>query len=75
MINSVFGLGENIVGGRINPDAFYVFKPTLKVGKTAIIKRQLGSKEMKMIYDEKLKTLNISTTPSERAAFSLCVMK
>ncbi len=71
MINSVFGLGENIVGGRINPDEFYVFKPTLKVGKTTIIKRQLGSKEMKMIYDEKLKTLNIPTTPSERATFSL----
>ncbi len=71
MINSVFGLGENIVGGRINPDEFYVFKPTLKEGKTAIIKRQLGSKEMKMIYDEKLKTLNIPTAPSERATFSL----
>ena len=71
MINSVFGLGENIVGGRINPDAFYVFKPTLKANKTAIIKRQLGSKEMKMIYDEKLKTLNIPTTPSERERFSL----
>ncbi len=71
MINSVYGLGENIVGGRINPDAFYVFKPTLKANKTAIIKRQLGSKEMKMIYDEKLKTLNIPTTPSERERFSL----
>jgi len=71
MINSVYGLGENIVGGRINPDAFYVFKPTLKADKTAIIKRQLGSKEMKMIYDEKLKTLNIPTTPSERERFSL----
>ena len=71
IINSVFGLGENIVGGRINPDAFYVFKPTLKENKEAIIKRQLGSKEMKMIYDTKLKTLNISTTLSERASFSL----
>ncbi len=71
MINSVLGLGENIVGGRINPDAFYVFKPTLKENKSAIIKRQLGSKEMKMIYDEKLKTLNIPTTPSERECFSL----
>ncbi|WP_345977495.1 phosphoenolpyruvate synthase [Sulfurimonas sp. HSL3-7] len=70
-INSVFGLGENIVGGRINPDEFYVFKPTLKADKNAIIKRQLGSKEMKMIYDDKHKTLNISTTESERASFSL----
>ncbi|MEA2111289.1 MAG: pyruvate, water dikinase [Campylobacterota bacterium] len=71
IINSVFGLGENIVSGRINPDAFYVFKPTLKEGKEAIIKRQLGSKEMKMVYDRKLKTLNISTTPKERGTFSL----
>ncbi len=71
MINSIFGLGENIVGGRVNPDEFFVFKPTLKMDKAAIIKRQLGSKEMKMIYDQKLKTLNISTTPNERAHFSL----
>ena len=71
MINAAFGLGENVVGGRINPDEFFVFKPTLKEEKSAIIKRQLGSKEMKMIYDEKLKTLNVSTTDSERASFSL----
>ncbi|TXL04207.1 phosphoenolpyruvate synthase [Methylococcaceae bacterium CS3] len=70
-INAVFGLGENIVGGRVNPDEFYVFKPTLKAYKSAIIKRQLGSKEMKMIYDDKLKTLNVSTTLNERARFSL----
>ena len=71
MINAVFGLGENIVGGRVNPDEFYVFKPTLKQNKSAIIKRQPGSKEMKMIYDDKFKTLNISTTPDERASFTL----
>jgi len=71
LINSVYGLGENIVGGRVNPDAFYVFKPTLKQNKSSIIKRQLGSKEMKMIYDDKLKTLNIPTTPLQRESFSL----
>ncbi len=71
MVNAVFGLGENIVGGRVNPDEFYVFKPTLKENKSAIIKRQLGSKEMKMIYDDKLKTLNVSTTLNERARFTL----
>ncbi len=70
-VTSVFGLGENIVGGRVNPDEFFLFKPTLRQDKKAIIKRQLGSKEMKMIYDEKLKTLNISTTEKERARFSL----
>ncbi len=71
MINSVYGLGENIVGGRVNPDEFFVFKPTLKIDKAAIIKRQLGSKEMKMLYDDAHKTLNVATTPSERASFSL----
>ncbi len=71
MINAIFGLGENIVGGRVNPDEFFVFKPSLKANKSAIIKRQLGSKEMKMIYDDKLKTLNVSTTLNERARFSL----
>ena len=71
MINAIFGLGENIVGGRVNPDEFYVFKPTLKENKSAIIKRQLGSKEMKMIYDDKFKTLNVSTTLNERARFTL----
>lgn len=71
MINAVLGLGENIVGGRVNPDEFYVFKPTLRAHKSAIIKRQLGSKEMKMIYDDKFKTLNVSTTLNERARFAL----
>ncbi len=71
MINSVYGLGENIVGGRVNPDEFFVFKPTLEINKVAIIKRQLGSKEMKMLYDDAHKTLNVATTPSERASFSL----
>jgi len=71
MINSVLGLGENMVGGRVNPDEFYVFKPTLKKGKAAIIKRQLGSKELKMIYDTRLKTLNVPTSLSERNNFSL----
>jgi len=70
-INSIFGLGENIVGGRVNPDEFYVFKPTLKEGKHAIIKRELGSKEMKMIYSKKLRTLNIPTPPRQRKEFSL----
>ncbi len=70
-INSIFGLGENIVGGRVNPDEFYVFKPTLKEGKHAIIKRELGSKEMTMIYSKKLRTLNIPTPPTKRKQFSL----
>ncbi|MGE5425511.1 MAG: phosphoenolpyruvate synthase [Bacillota bacterium] len=47
LINSIYGLGENIVQGRVNPDEFYVFKPTL-----AIISRSIGKKAMRMIYNK-----------------------
>lgn len=70
MINSSWGLGENVVGGKVNPDEFYVFKPTLKLGISTIIKHQLGSKELKMIYSGS-KTKNIKTTKSERETFSI----
>ncbi|MCK5110581.1 MAG: phosphoenolpyruvate synthase [Arcobacteraceae bacterium] len=73
MINSIFGLGENIVGGKVIPDEFYVFKPTLKKGISTILKKQLGSKQKKMIYSgAKLdKTKNISLTKKEQNSFSL----
>ena len=51
LITGAYGLGENVVQGAVNPDEFYVFKPTLKQGKKPIISKQLGSKEIKMIYD------------------------
>ncbi len=47
MINSIWGLGENIVGGIITPDEFYVFKPTLKNNFHSILKRKLGNKSRK----------------------------
>ena len=46
LINSIYGLGENIVQGKVNPDEFYVFKPT-----GAIISRSIGQKKIKMIYN------------------------
>ena len=49
-INAAFGLGENVVQGSVNPDEFYVFKPTLARGLRPILKRQLGSKERKLVY-------------------------
>jgi pyruvate,water dikinase len=49
-ITGSYGLGENVVQGAVNPDEFYVFKPTLKQGKKPIIGRRLGSKKIKMIY-------------------------
>jgi len=49
-ITAAYGLGENVVQGAVNPDEFYVFKPTLAEGKQPILKRQLGEKAIKMIY-------------------------
>lgn len=71
MINSTYGLGENIVGGKVNPDEFYVFKPTLKKGYNTIIKKELGSKKRKLIYSTKRRTKNIKTTKEQRNRFSL----
>ena len=72
-LTGAWGLGENVVQGAVNPDEFYVFKPTLKQGKRPIVGKRVGSKEIKMIYDndpnaeEPVK--NIDTTPEERAGF------
>lgn len=50
-ITASYGLGENIVQGAVNPDEYYVFKPTLKDGFRPIIKKKIGEKSIKMIYD------------------------
>ncbi|MFT6407686.1 MAG: pyruvate,water dikinase [Arenicella sp.] len=49
-ITSSYGLGETVVQGSVNPDEFYVHKPTLKAGRPAVVRRNLGSKLIKMIY-------------------------
>ena len=49
-ITSSYGLGETVVQGAVNPDEFYVHKPALKAGKLAIIRRNLGSKLIKMEF-------------------------
>jgi pyruvate,water dikinase len=49
-ITGAYGLGENVVQGAVNPDQFYVFKPTLKKGFKPILEKKLGSKEKRMIY-------------------------
>jgi len=51
-ITSSYGLGENVVQGAVNPDEFYVYKPTLMQGKPAILRRSLGSKQIRMVYSE-----------------------
>jgi pyruvate,water dikinase len=49
-ITSSYGLGETVVQGAVNPDEFYVHKPTLKAGKRAVIRRNLGSKLIQMVF-------------------------
>jgi len=49
-ITGAYGLGENVVQGAVNPDQFYVFKPTLKQGYKPILEKKLGTKELRMIY-------------------------
>ena len=72
LITAAYGLGENVVQGSVNPDEYYVFKPTLKAGFRPIIDKKLGSKELKMIYDDGSKfTKNVSVSSSERGKFAL----
>ena len=71
LINSSWGLGENIVKGRVNPDQFMVFKPTLEKGFKSIISRQLGSKENKLIYGHANATVQKKVSASEQHIYSL----
>lgn len=74
IINSVFGLGEMIVQGAVNPDEFIVFKPTLRLGYNAIVSRKLGEKKLKMVYgihQNEAATRVVRTTLDERRRFSL----
>ena len=72
-ISGAYGLGENVVQGAVNPDEFYVFKPTLKMGKRAIISRKVGDRDIKMIYsmDDDATVRNVSTTLAERHRYVL----
>ena len=74
MINGAWGLGENVVKGTVNPDAYLVFKPLLEDSKLApIIDKTLGDKEKKMVYAKggSHSTKNIDTSSKERQAFVL----
>jgi len=50
-VTSAYGLGETVVQGAVNPDEFYAYKPALKAGKRAVIRRNLGTKAIKMEFD------------------------
>ncbi len=72
-ITSSFGLGEMVVQGQVNPDEFYVYKGALKAGRPAILRRERGSKAVKMVYSEvPAERVTISDVPAEdRLGFSL----
>ncbi|SDG05195.1 phosphoenolpyruvate synthase [Methanolobus vulcani] len=73
-ITGAYGLGENVVQGLVNPDEFYVFKPTLKDNFKPIIKKQKGSKEIKMIYgrgDSRVLTRNVDVPEAERKQYCI----
>jgi pyruvate,water dikinase len=73
LINSAYGLGETVVKGRVDPDEFLVFKPTLKQGCRAILRRALGQKQEKLIYATRggRSTRTVPVPPEDRARLSL----
>lgn len=74
LLSGVWGLGENIVQGVVNPDEFYVFKPTLQLGKNPIIQKKLGDKKLTMIYGDSKSgnpTMNIDTPFAKQKQFVL----
>jgi pyruvate,water dikinase len=74
-ITSSYGLGETVVQGAVNPDEFYVHKPTFEAGRPAILRRNLGSKAIKMVYaggGETGKSVEtVKVDPEDRNRFSL----
>ena len=72
-ITSSYGLGENVVQGAVNPDEFYVYKPTLRQGKPAILRRSLGAKQIRMVYSDQPgeRVRNEDTPAALRAKFSI----
>lgn len=78
-INAAYGLGENIVQGSIDPDSFYVHKPTLEKGFRTVLKRKIGSKALKMVFTHESNsevtateyTKNIPTPKEDQNRFCL----
>ncbi|WP_426284920.1 phosphoenolpyruvate synthase [Luteibacter sp. E-22] len=63
-VTGSYGLGEMVVQGAVNPDEFYVFKPTLREGKPAVLRRSLGAKQQRMVYsDQPGERVRIEETP------------
>ena len=71
-VTGVYGLGENIVQGTVDPDEFYVHKPTFRAGRRTVLSRSLGRKQLRMIYAEGGGTENVPVPGAERERF--CIM-
>lgn len=74
-VTSSYGLGETVVQGAVNPDEFYVHKPTLKAGKPAILRKTMGSKLIKMTFTDSAQAGKsvqvVDVPPEERMQFSI----
>ncbi len=73
LITSSYGLGETIVQGAVNPDEFYVYKPALAEGHHAIVRRNLGSKSVKMVHADRgeERVVTVPVADGDRSRFSL----
>ncbi|MEG5162437.1 phosphoenolpyruvate synthase [Microcoleus sp. AT3-A2] len=73
LVTAAYGLGENVVQGTVNPDEYFVFKPTLKQGFLPILDKRLGSKTLKMVYDigGSKYTKNVSVIAAEKNKFAI----
>jgi pyruvate, water dikinase len=73
-ITGAYGLGENVVQGVVDPDEFYVHKPTYQLGYRAVLKRKVGRKQVRMVYSQGRggqTTANVPTPDSDRSLFCL----
>ena len=73
-ITGAYGLGENVVQGAVDPDEFYVHKPTFEQGHRAVLRRTLGAKKIKMVYSDghtRESTQNIVTSSEDRNSFCI----
>ncbi|GAA5532982.1 phosphoenolpyruvate synthase [Deinococcus aluminii] len=71
LVTAAYGLGELVVQGAVNPDEYFVYKPALKAGKRAVLRRTLGSKARKMIYAEGGGVESVDVPEEERRRFCL----
>lgn len=73
LITAAYGLGESVVQGTVNPDEFYVFKPTLTGALRPILQKKLGTKEFKLVYDEggTRQTRSVAVPMEDRGRFAL----